>query len=153
MVYYVYLICSCVYFAVYGFYLWEVIKNALRAGPRSHRQRFSAESIIMISFLSMSSVLLAAFPTKQRTLRFVMQNGIINLYMFLMSYFFEPYSADDFSYEVEDEFHTSSTNSSQERSYRQSSCDSSPSRQINSDNLNESVQMTERQFSDSWKCK
>ena len=49
--------------------------------------------------MSLFAVLLSAFPFKSKIFRFVSQNGVVNLYMFLLAYFFEPYSHDDFSYE------------------------------------------------------
>lgn len=48
--------------------------------------------------MSMFTVLLASFPIRNKTLRFVSHNAAVNLYMFVITYFFEPYSADDFSY-------------------------------------------------------
>lgn len=47
------------------------------------------------------TVIMVAIPSENKTLQFVNQNGIANLYLYLTSYFFEPYSEDDFSYENE----------------------------------------------------
>lgn len=86
---------------------------------------------------------MAAFPTRNKTLKFVMQNGIVNLYMLLMTFFFEPYSVDDFSYEKEGAFdehiRTSSSNNSSggngsfERASSQDRLGSSPSRGLDTE--------------------
>merc|ERR1712150_102758 len=67
IVYLIYCFVCLGYFSVYGYYLYNVIKNALRAGPRSHKQRFSAEVIAIILFLSLLTTVLAAFPNQNKT--------------------------------------------------------------------------------------
>jgi hypothetical protein len=64
--------------------------------------------------MSLFTVIVAAIPIQNKTLKFVAQNGAVNLYMFLVAYFFEPFSADDFSYEKEgvDEFFTTGSSGS-----------------------------------------
>ena len=48
---------------------------------------------------SLITVVLIATPNENKTLQFLNTNGVVNLFMFITSYFFEPYSEDDFSYE------------------------------------------------------
>lgn len=45
---------------------------------------------MMLSF-SLITVTMVAFPFANRTLHFVSHNGMVNLYMYVTSYFFEGY--------------------------------------------------------------
>jgi hypothetical protein len=43
-------------------------------------------------------VLFIAYPTVNQTLEFISHNGIVNLYMYLICYFMEGHTEDDFAY-------------------------------------------------------
>ena len=68
----------------------------------------------------MITVVLIATPNENKTLQFLSTNGVVNLYMFITSYFFEPYSEDDFSYEVEQEVVQEGQSQTEEDSNRDS---------------------------------
>lgn len=137
------------YFAFYSYYLWGVIKTALRA--RKSKQRFTAEKVVIILLMSLCTVIMAAIPIQNKTLKFVSQNGVVNLYMFVMAYFFEPFSADDFSYakEGDTDFDSHITTGSSGSGLDKSRLSSGSGSRENADNehLNEiSVEMTDLPF-------
>lgn len=54
----------------------------------------------MLLCWSLLTVLMVAYPAANRTLQFVSHNGIVNLYMYLVSFLMESCTSDDF-YEQE----------------------------------------------------
>jgi hypothetical protein len=79
--------------------------RALTVNPNSHNQkgRFGPYASALLLAWSLITVILIATPSENKTLQFLNTNGVVNLYMFIISYFFEPYSEDDFTYENEDQ--------------------------------------------------
>lgn len=57
--------------------------------------------------MSLLTCVMIVLPAENKHLVFVNQNGIVNLYMYLISYFFEPYSKEDVVvYEEENDLDT-----------------------------------------------
>ena len=94
----IYVVFLLIYFGIYAYYIYGILMQAMRA--RKANQRFTTDHVMIILLLSLVTVVLAAFPFKKRIVRFVTHNGIVNLYINLVFYFFEPYSEHDFSYEL-----------------------------------------------------
>ena len=88
------------------------------SNSRNQKGRFGLYASVLLLAWSMITVVLIAIPSENKTLQFLNTNGVVNLYMFIISYFFEPYSEDDFTYENEDKVVESESDHDSDRDAR-----------------------------------
>jgi Trk-type K+ transport system membrane component len=85
------------YMGMYFVYLYRLIKTD--PSSLNAKLRFCTEAIVVVQIWSLVTVFMVSYNTENKTLQFVSHNGIVNLYLTSVSYFFEGHTEDDFSYE------------------------------------------------------
>jgi len=77
-----------IYSGQIGFHIFKLM--TVKASYYNHKKRFSKNSSILILLFSAISASLIGFPFESQTLQFMNENGLVNIYIILLSYLFAP---------------------------------------------------------------
>ena len=95
MFYLLLLISFLVYCAMQTYFICKILqrKRQIDAG------RMHSDLVFLLVGLSVFLVVLMTYPFANHTLRYMCQNGTVNLYIFIMTFLMEAFTEEDFRYE------------------------------------------------------